>query len=540
MTAVHGLTPDRRDGRLPLFLTLVFLVFGWHAARVHAQDDTAAGSKSAFDILEYQVEGNTVLPTLAIERAVYPFLGPGRSIDDVEKARGALEKAYQKAGFLSVYVDIPEQKVEDGVVRLLVTEGKVERVRVTGNRYFSRNQILAGVPSVQEGNVPDFQRLQAELNTLARTPDRTVTPILKPGTAPGTLDVDLEVKDQLPLHGEIELNNRQTPNTDPLRLQAALRYDNLWQRQHSVSLFYQTAPQETSNLRVISASYALPIGTQGDTLAFYGVKSDSNVAAIGATDVIGKGYIVGVRGVLPLRPVGKYMHSATLGLDYKDFDDTVILGADTFETPVNYAPLSADYSASFPLGKTANNATLSLNTAPRGLFGNNDEEFEGKRVNARASYVYLRGNWSTDVPLNPRTALQFKFQGQLADQALISNEQFCIGGLETVRGYLECEALGDDALVGGIQLTRLLPFSRETGKIDRMTLVAYLEGGMVWVIDPLPEQIADFGLYSIGVGVRAQAYTHFQAALDVALPLATGPYTDRYDPRVLFRLAAQF
>ncbi len=518
----------------------MLLVIGWHAARVYAQDEAPAGSKSTFDILEYQVEGNTVLPNLAIERAVYPFLGPGRSIDDVEKARAALEKAYQKAGFLSVYVDIPEQKVEDGVVRLHVTEGRVERVRVTGNRYFSRNQILASVPSVQEGNVPDFPKLQAELNTLARTPDRTVTPILKPGAAPGTLDVDLEVKDQLPLHAEIELNNRQTPNTEPLRLQAALRYDNLWQRQHSISLFYQTAPQEPSSLRVFSASYALPIGTQGDTLAFYGVKSDSNVAAIGATDVIGKGYIVGVRGVLALRPLGKYMHSATLGLDYKDFDDTVILGADTFETPVNYAPLSADYSASFPLGKTANSASVALNTAPRGLFGNDDAEFEGKRVNARASYVYLRGNWSTDVPLDTRTALQFKLLGQLADQPLISNEQFCIGGLETVRGYLECEALGDNALAGGLQVSRALPFSRETGKIDRMSLVAYLEGGMVWVIDPLPEQDPDFGFYSVGVGVRAQAYTYLQAALDVALPLATGPNTERYDPRVLFRLAAQF
>ena len=27
-----------------------------------------------FDILEYQIEGNTVLPTLAIERAVYPHI----------------------------------------------------------------------------------------------------------------------------------------------------------------------------------------------------------------------------------------------------------------------------------------------------------------------------------------------------------------------------------------------------------------------------------------------------------------------------------
>src|ERR1019366_7021340 len=45
-----------------------------------------------FDILEFQVEGNTVLPDQAIEQAVMPFLGPDQKMDSVEAARAALEK----------------------------------------------------------------------------------------------------------------------------------------------------------------------------------------------------------------------------------------------------------------------------------------------------------------------------------------------------------------------------------------------------------------------------------------------------------------
>ena len=36
-----------------------------------------------FDIWEFQVEGNTLMPATDIERAVYPHLGPAKSIVEV-------------------------------------------------------------------------------------------------------------------------------------------------------------------------------------------------------------------------------------------------------------------------------------------------------------------------------------------------------------------------------------------------------------------------------------------------------------------------
>jgi hypothetical protein len=76
---------------------------------------------------EYLVRGNTVLDARAIEAAVTPFLGPGRTLKDVEGARDALVAAYQARGYQSVYVDLPEQQVEQGVVVLQVSEGDQRR-----------------------------------------------------------------------------------------------------------------------------------------------------------------------------------------------------------------------------------------------------------------------------------------------------------------------------------------------------------------------------------------------------------------------------
>ena len=90
-----------------------------------------------FDILEFQVEGNTKLSTEQVEAAVYQQMGERKTIADVDKARESLEKAYHQAGYLTVLVDIPEQDVDKKIVRLNVTEGKVGRLRVKDSHYFT-------------------------------------------------------------------------------------------------------------------------------------------------------------------------------------------------------------------------------------------------------------------------------------------------------------------------------------------------------------------------------------------------------------------
>src|SRR5687767_634871 len=51
-------------------------------------------AEPAMYIREYRVLGAKTLPSLQVEEAVYPFLGPGRTFADVDQARSALEKAY--------------------------------------------------------------------------------------------------------------------------------------------------------------------------------------------------------------------------------------------------------------------------------------------------------------------------------------------------------------------------------------------------------------------------------------------------------------
>lgn len=495
--------------------------------------------EAAFDVLELEIEGNSVLPAIEIERAVYPFLGPRGGLEEVEKAREALQKVYHDAGYLTVLVDIPEQQVTNGTVRLRVTEGSVERLRVQGARYYAQGAIRERTPALAEGSVPYFPDVQEQLAQLNRGADRRVTPVLKPGTAPGAVQVDLNVEDRSPLHASLELNDRYSANTTRLRLNGMLRYDNLWQRDHSLTFNFQTSPKDTNEVKVLSASYLLPLRASDRLLALYAVDSQSSVAAVGTLGVIGRGRIFGARGIVPLRGGGNYFHSLSFGADYKDFEEAVALqGADSFNTPISYAPLFAQYSGTAQDGGGLTQLNLALNAAPRGLFGNRDAEFANKRFKAHANYFYLRGDVQRTQALWKGWSLAARLDAQLADQPLISNEQFSAGGYESVRGYLESEHLGDDALRGSLELRA--PSFITGDWIRQLYPIGFVEGARLRIQEPLPAQTARFTLSSAGLGLRLKAWQTLSAALDLAWPFKTTTYTRSGDAVLKFRLAYEF
>ena len=107
--------------------------------------------------------------------------------------------------------------------------------------------------------------------------------------------------DSLPLHGSVTLDDYYSPMTQALRLTGAIEYDNLFQRDHKLSLLYQTSPQDQSDVKLFSLGYTIPIAGQYLALSF--VKSDSaTIAGVGGVNVFGRGKIIGVHDVIPLNP----------------------------------------------------------------------------------------------------------------------------------------------------------------------------------------------------------------------------------------------
>ena len=519
--------------------------FSWvlNALLLVVMSGAAHGQEAKFDVFEYRVEGATLLPVIAVEKAVYAHMGESKTIADVEKARESLEKAYHAAGYLTVLVNIHQQKVDGGVVTLTVTEAAVDRLRVTESRYFSLSQIKAGAPELAEGNVPHFPQMQDELAALNRSGDRRITPVLRPGKTPGTVEVDLKVQDKLPLHGNVEFNNRNSQDSTPTRMTASLRWDNLWEAQHSLGVTVQTVPERPNESPVVSLNYTAPLPS-GNYLALYGVKSGSDVT-LGELNVLGKGVILGARYIMPLRGAENFFHTATVGVDYKDFNQSIIQTAGGgFDTPIKYLPFTTAWDGTWQGDQSTTKLGATFNFHLRGLVGD-EQQFADKRFRGRPGFSYLRGNASHSEKAFGGWEFAARSTWQLSGQPLIANEQFSIGGVDTVRGYLESAASGDAGVTLSLEATTPNFAKSVNESLDNLYALAFLDGGAVKVIDPTPGQIERATLLGAGLGLRFKGFGGASASLDWSVALQDEDAsklngTKRGDRRLYFKLGYEW
>ncbi len=507
------------------------LLAGLGSAMAQEKKAEKAADGPRFDIMAFNVAGNTLLSVEQIEAAVYPFLGPGKQLADVEGARAALEKSYQDRGFLSVVVDIPQQKASSGEIRLEVTQATVEKLRISGARYHLPSRLRADAPSVAPGAVPDFNELQADLTRLQSSPDIQVTPLVTAADQPGRIAVDLKVQDSLPLHGSVELNSKQSFNTERGRLEAGLRYDNLFQSGQSIGANWIYSPRRPQEANTLVLNYALPLrsaieGRADERLSVLAVHSDSNTPTSLGGETVVKGDTLGLRWRMPLAARTDGAGNAwTLGLDYKRNRDANqdVAGLTTTNPDLRYPVLvlGYDFAITGADGSQASgDATLTLGTVWSGsrlvnCNGTQREQFDCKRVGASPAFNTLRLGGSWRAPLWANWSASARLQSQFSSQPLVSGEQFGAGGVDSVRGYYDFEQVGDLGL--NSQLELITPNWTPLSGVVVSGLV-FVDRAWLRVLDALPSEQSAIRMGSYGIGLRAQNGSGLQVRFDYAVP----------------------
>jgi hemolysin activation/secretion protein len=491
-----------------------------------------AVAENHFLIAEYRVIGNTALANRDIERLLYPLLGEGKSLADVEAARTALEKLYHDKGYGAAFVDIPPQTVRDGLVRLRVTEGRIESTKISGAKYFPERDVIAQLPASTPGSVLQISKLQQQLGTVnGETPDRAVVPVLKAGSAPGTVDLDLKVNDTLPLHGSLELNDQATVGTHELRSVAGLSYDDIFGRLDSLSLQYQFTPQQPDQVRVFGLNYVVHAFDSGLQPSFSYINSNSNVPTVGTLGVVGIGEITSAKLVYPIFNSPLTVQSLNVGADYKHFRNTINQNATTaLDTPITYVNLSAGYNGIWRSDLQTTSLNVVVNAGPRGVV-NNSTAFENDRFKGRSNYFDVKADLLAIFRLPGNFSLRLRAAGQEATEPLITNEDFSIAGVDGVRGYLEAEELADQAVKGTIQLTTPGLHADQKTIFDAY---GFFDEGRGTVIDALPGEPGSVSLQSIGLGLDLLPGEKVTGSVAWARALRDASVTRAGDSRVLF------
>lgn len=240
--------------------------------RIHV---VSTNSGPRFDVEHYVVSGNSVLTPQTISATLTNIdgaFGTNVSFEGVKTVVEQLQEAYHDRGYATVAVTLPQQTLTNATVKLQVLEGRLANIQVVGNRYFGSNNVMASLPSLHANIVINGPIFNAELNRANANQDRQIYPVIGPGPEPGTSVLTLRVKDRLPVHGKLELNNENSPGTPGLRVNASAVENNLWDDENALGVQYGFSPElykqedqwpfyDKPAVNYYSTFYRLPLGS---------------------------------------------------------------------------------------------------------------------------------------------------------------------------------------------------------------------------------------------------------------------------------------
>lgn len=504
--------------------------------------DEPANGVVRFNISRFEVTGNTLLAPAAVDAAVAPFTGPNRDFGDLQRALEALESRYHALGYKVVTVELPEQELNGGVVRLKVVQARIGRVVVSGNTVFDEANIRRSLPALREGQPPNLDQVSAAVRLANESPARKITMQLHSGERDGTVDATLDVVDQRAWQGALNLDNTGTAETGTTHVGVRLQHANLFGLDHVASVQYTTTLEKPSRVAVYGAGYHIPLYALGDSLDLFGSYSnvDSGTIAAGLVNlaVSGKGATFGGRYNHTLARHGDYAPTLQYGVDYKAFKNSVLFAGQDFGNDVTVHPLSLAYLGNLALANGQADVSLTLaRNVPGGAHGRSDD-FTRARSGASADFTVLRFAGAFSRAFARDWLLRMLVNGQYTSDALIPGEQFGAGGAASVRGFSERAVANDSGLLGNAELYS--PNLCGAHALWQCRVLAFYDTAYVRRNHALPGELLSTEIASAGLGLRWVIGAGFNLQVDVGHVVRTGASAGTDKNKVHFRTGLQY
>ena len=526
-----------------LSYTLSFFLAAISAGPCFAADDH-------FDIVRFQVEGNTLLLEAEVQRAVAPQLGPQRVYGDIQKALEALERAYRAAGFSTVQVYVPEQELTSGVVRLQVTEGVIGKVVISGNVYFDNANIRRSLPSLIEGRAPNLRQMSEDIQLVNENPAKQIEVTLGVSEEEGKVDAKVAVAEENPQRVFVTADSTGTAATGVSRVGVAYQNGNLFKLDQTLTLAYTGSADAPTGVKVdiFSVGYRIPFYALGDSLdLIYGkssVNTPSSSPVLGGTlGIIGKGDVFGARWNHYFARRGEYTSKLIFGFDYKYINARCTVGGTPADidpptpaiascVPYTTRPLSLTYSGQrlspgqmldYNIGVAHNLALGTHYTNVDGVIDRYSYLTSGNR-STRDDFNILRLGGSYLKAFQTDWQVRVAASGQYTGDPLVAAEQLGLAGSTAVRGFNERAVSTDSGYFANTEIytPELAKGTAVRGSLRALAFYDFAHGynHNVPAGSLAPTSI---GIASLGAGVRYAMGKNFSLRFDLARVLDAGP-----------------
>ena len=479
-----------------------------------------------------------------LKKALSGYLNLPLTKENILEIKKRIMMYYLGRRYPVVAVNIPQQDVSDGVVKYVVTEGRLGKVIVQGNEYFSSKR-LRNYIKLRQGDVINESSLVQDLHFLNRNPFRHVNLVYTPGEEKGRTNIKLLVNDRFPFRIYSGFENSGLKTTKRNRWYAGVNWGNAWGVDHQFSYQYMTS-FDFDTFQAHTAQYIIPLPWFNHILSIFGGYSSVDVPmdeVLTGSKSKGQSGQASFRYNMPLWPLTYLLHGITTGFDYKTTNNTLEYTETSpiFGGEINLTQLVFGYNFTVENGFYKTAFDLDAFWSPgKWLSHQTDADYRVFRYLAKNSYVYFRGKWSNLFTLPEDFTISYYISGQVASCNLLPSEMLGVGGYNSVRGYEERILNGDHGLVSSLEI-RSFPINwNKPRRKEGLQLLVFTEYGMVFPHKAYPgERTWDF-IASAGPGFRYTIGPYFAASLDWGIKLHQGVRFGPSHGRIHFNVLLAF
>lgn len=500
------------------------------------------------------IQGSSALPPSRIHAYVADFIGQPADAALLEKVRRAVAEAYDAAGLGLVAIDAPQLYEGVAVVRVQsLTLGRVQVLPADtdGPALPPRAQAeaQAALPALQSGISPNLRDLDRQLRlanlqphrrwaidfrsadapadapppeppappatgfsllpgqtvATAQDPPVAATPPLRPAVetgqaAQGQVDAHVLLSGASPFYGRLLLDNDGQDATGRERARLQLGHGDAFGPGRALDLTLLTSIEHPSAQRQIALRYQHPVPAWASLVTLEASRATSRPGLVQEFfDVSGdsRSLNLGVRHLLARR--GALEPYVEVGLERSVHDDVVGFSGINLGSKVGATPLLLSMGATWQGNSwTAfGQARLRHNTGWGGY--GHSADYDSARAGATPHWTALDLAAETRHAVGGGAEFVARAQAQWSRDALISPQQFRVGGASMMRGLKEGELGGDKGVALALEFWWSLPAEHRIGVLldgaavrrnqvtsGDLARASAASGGLAWQWRPLP------------------------------------------------------
>ncbi|MDJ0533190.1 MAG: ShlB/FhaC/HecB family hemolysin secretion/activation protein [Xenococcaceae cyanobacterium MO_207.B15] len=469
--------------------------------------------KEQTNILVEQInfEGNTVFTDSDLEALFGDIEGKEVTSEQLFELRDKLTEYYISRGYANSGAFIPPQKFADGNVKIRIVEGSFSAINITGLSSLSEKYVKSRLPTLDKP--VNLKQLAKYLGRLRSSPlikelNAEIIPL-----SVGKNVLLLNIEENNPVTAKVIFNNAYNRSIGRLGVIGSITHNNLFGWGDSLSI----RRSQTEGLGNTGGGYSVPFNKMDGRIEISFNSANIEIVEDVAEDLGIEADFTSLKLSIRQPVIFDSKQNLTLGIAFQFIDsETFVLedlsfafteGLEDGLSRVSILSFTADY----------------LRTPPgRLLFASSEfkvglDIFDATKTDAGIDGIFWAWQGKLEYLIsfdeNNNAILATRIAAQLTPDKLLPVQQFTIGGLDSVRGYLRNLGVADNGVTGTIEL-QLTLVREDWGAI---AILPFVDVGTIWNNDR--ETAGDSTFASTGLAIRYRLRDVFEIRGDYGFPL---------------------